>query len=107
MSHSRGGDQAAARTNFEATLIVFEAAVQQAPANALRHANLGLLYAFMGRKEEAIREGQRAVELMPESKDAVFGPWMTGYLAMIYARGRRNRFSPAIARAPPGVARPG
>jgi TolB-like protein/Tfp pilus assembly protein PilF len=80
------GDQAAARTNFEATLTIFEAAVQQAPGNALRHANLGLVYSFMDRKEEAIREGHRAVELMPDSKDAVFGPWMTGYLAMIYAR---------------------
>ena len=80
------GDQAAARSNFEATLTIFEAAVQQAPANALRHANLGLVYSFMGRKEEAIREGHRAVELLPDSKDAVYGPWMTGYLAMIYAR---------------------
>jgi TolB-like protein/Flp pilus assembly protein TadD len=80
------GDQAAARTNFEATLSVFEAAVQEAPDNAVRHANLGLVYAFMDRKEEAIREGHRAVELMPDSKDAVAGPWMTGYLAMIYAR---------------------
>jgi TolB-like protein/Tfp pilus assembly protein PilF len=80
------GDEAAARTNFEATLTIFEAAVQQAPANALRHANLGLVYSFMGRREEAIREGHRAVELMPDSKDAVFGPWMIGYLAMIYAR---------------------
>jgi hypothetical protein len=49
-------------------------------------ANLGLLYAFMGRKEPAIREGQRSVELAPESKDAVIGPWMAGYLAMIYTR---------------------
>jgi TolB-like protein len=80
------GDQAAARAGFEATLPIFEAAAQEAPGNAVRHANLGLVYAFMGRKEEAIREGHRAVELMPDSKDAVAGPWMTGYLAMIYAR---------------------
>ena len=33
-----------------------------------------------------MREGRRAVELEPESKDAVSGPWMNGYLAMIYAR---------------------
>jgi len=69
------GDQSAARTNFEPTLSIFEAAVQEAPDNAVRHANLGLVY-----------EGHRAVELMPDSKDAVVGPWMTGYLAMIYAR---------------------
>jgi TolB-like protein/cytochrome c-type biogenesis protein CcmH/NrfG len=80
------GDQDAARTHFEATLPIFEDAVQQAPTTAVRHANLGLLYSFMGRKDEAIREGHRAVELLPDSKDAVFGPWMTGYLAMIYAR---------------------
>jgi Predicted integral membrane protein len=93
------GDQAAARKNFEATLTIFEAAVQQAPANALRHANLGLVYSFMGRKEEAIREGQRAVELMPDSKDAVFGPWMTGYLAMIYARaGEADSALPLLER---------
>ena len=91
------GDQAAARTNFEATLAVFEAAVQQAPANALRHANLGLVYSFMGRREEAIREGHRAVELLPDSKDAVYGPWMTGYLAMIYARvGEANSALPLL-----------
>jgi serine/threonine-protein kinase len=80
------GDQASARTNFEATLPIFEAAMRQAPENGLRHANLGLLYSFMDRKEEAIREGRRAVELQPDSKDAVNGPWMTGFLAMIYAR---------------------
>ena len=78
--------EAEAQTNFEPTRPIFEEAVQQAPANAMRHANLGLLYSFMGRKEEAIREGRRAVELMPDSKDAVNGPWMTGFLAMIYAR---------------------
>lgn len=80
------GDATAARPHFEATLSIFETALQQAPTNALRHANLGLLYSFLGRKEEAVCEGQRAVELLPDSKDAVFGPWMRGYLAMIYAR---------------------
>lgn len=99
------GDQAAARTNFEATLPIFEEAVQQAPTTAVRHANLGLLYSFLGRKEEAIRAGHRAVELMPDSKDAVFGPWMTGYLAMIYARvGEADSALPLLERllASPG-----
>jgi muramidase (phage lysozyme) len=40
----------------------------------------------MGHKEDAIREGRRAVELEPESKDAVVAPWMNGFLAMIYVR---------------------
>ena len=80
------GDKAAARKNFELALPSFEEAVRQAPATGLRHANLGLLYSFMNRKEEAIREGHRAVELEPDSKDALNGPWMSGFLAMIYVR---------------------
>jgi TolB-like protein/Flp pilus assembly protein TadD len=80
------GDLPAAETLFNAALPEFEKAVQEAPTNALRHANLGLIYSFLGRKDEAVREGRRAVELLPESKDAFDGPWMTGFLAMIYAR---------------------
>jgi TolB-like protein/Flp pilus assembly protein TadD len=80
------GDLAAAQTQFAAALPNFEKAVEQAPGNGVRRANLGLLYSFMGRKDDAIREGRRAVELLPESKDAVDGPWITGFLAMIYAR---------------------
>jgi len=80
------GDQANARKNFELALPLFEEAMRQAPDNAIRHANLGLLYSFIDRKADAIREGHRAVELVPDSRDAVDGPWMTGFLAMIYAR---------------------
>jgi hypothetical protein len=53
----------------------------------------------MGRKEDAIREGQLAVELKPESKDAVDGALMNCYLALIYARlGERDLAIPLIAR---------
>ena len=80
------GDAAAAQTQFAAALPVFESAIQQAPGAGLRHANLGLLYSFMGRKEDAVREGKKAVELEPDSKDALVAPWMRGFLAIIYAR---------------------
>jgi hypothetical protein len=46
---------------------------------------LGLIDAGLGRKEEALREGRRAVELLPVEKDAINGPLMTEYLAMIAA----------------------
>jgi hypothetical protein len=39
----------------------------------------------LGNKEEAIREGQRAVELIPVSKSAIEGPMLIRYLAVIYA----------------------
>ncbi len=80
------GDAAAAQSQFATALPAFEAAVKEAPGGGHRHANLGLLYSFMGRKEDAIREARRAVELEPESKDAVLAPWMKGFLAMIYVR---------------------
>jgi TolB-like protein/Flp pilus assembly protein TadD len=44
---------------------------------------LGLIDAGLGRKEEALREGRRAVELLPVEKDAINGPLMIEYLAMI------------------------
>ncbi len=60
------GDIARAQKYFEDARPVFENAVKEAPLSAIRHANLGWLYAFMGRKEDAIREGRLAVELKPE-----------------------------------------
>ncbi|PYL65262.1 MAG: hypothetical protein DMF25_04200 [Verrucomicrobia bacterium] len=80
------GDNENAQKAFEKARPSFEALVKEAPLSADRHANLGWLYAFMGRKDDAIREGQRAVELKPESKDAFDGAIMNCYLALIYAR---------------------
>jgi TolB-like protein/predicted Ser/Thr protein kinase/Tfp pilus assembly protein PilF len=46
---------------------------------------LGLIDAGLGRTEEALREGRRAVELLPVEKDAIVGKLMIEYLAMIAA----------------------
>src|SRR5207253_1840740 len=86
------GKQAEAQKLFELARPVFEKSLEEAPVSADRHANLGWFYAFVGRKDEAIREGQRAVELKPESKDAYDGAIMNCYLALIYTRvGERDR----------------
>ena len=45
----------------------------------------GLIDAALGRKEEALREGRRAVELLPVEKDALLGAAMVKYMAMIAA----------------------
>jgi tetratricopeptide (TPR) repeat protein len=84
------GKQAQAQKLFELARPNFEKAVEEAPLSADRHANLGWFYAFAGRKDEAIREGRRAVELKPESKDAFDGAIMNCYLALIYARVGEN-----------------
>ena len=80
------GDTVNAQQFFELARPAFEASVKEAPASAERHAILGWLYAFMGRKDDAIREGRRAVELLPESKDALDGSILNAYLALIYVR---------------------
>ena len=46
---------------------------------------LGLIDAALGRKDEALREGRRAVELVPIEEDAINGPAMNQYFAMIDA----------------------
>src|SRR5438034_2314274 len=93
------GDNASAQKAFEQAKPAFEAAVKEAPESAERHASLGWLYALMGRKNDAIAEGRRAVELKPESKDAVDGLLMNGYLALIYARvGENDLAIPLIER---------
>jgi tetratricopeptide (TPR) repeat protein len=93
------GDIKGAQKYFQEAQPVFENAVKEAPLSALRHANLGWLYAFIGRKEDAIREGRRAVELKPESKDAVDGVIVNCYLALIYARvGERDLAFPLLER---------
>ncbi|PYJ11643.1 MAG: hypothetical protein DMF06_01975 [Verrucomicrobia bacterium] len=93
------GDQVLAGKRFEEARQVFERAVTEAPGNAERHANVGLCYAFLGRKDDAIREGRRAVELKPESKDAYDGAIMNCFLALIYARvGENDLAIPLIER---------
>ncbi|HJW38321.1 MAG TPA: tetratricopeptide repeat protein [Candidatus Udaeobacter sp.] len=93
------GDNASAQKAFEQARPAFEAAVKEAPESAERHASLGWLYALMGQKNDAIAEGQRAVVLKPESKDAVDGSLMNGYLALIYARvGENDLAIPLIER---------
>ena len=93
------GDAESAQKFFEAARDSFERAVKASPNSSDRHANLGWFYAFAGRKDDAIREGRRAVELKPESKDAFDGAIMNCYLALIYARvGEPDLAIPLIER---------
>ncbi len=80
------GDMELARTFFEKVRPAFEADVRDHPEDARYHAPLGIIYGYMGRKEDAIRESRRAVELCPESTDAVEGVQHACNLALVYAR---------------------
>jgi TolB-like protein/cytochrome c-type biogenesis protein CcmH/NrfG len=67
-------EKAKARASYEEARAKAENAVAESPDDGPRHALLGLIYAGLGRCEEAITEGKRAVELLPESRDAFDGP---------------------------------
>ena len=74
----RRGDRAEAEAHYLEAL-------RLNPADGDAHYNFANLLVATGRKEEALREGRRAVELVPVEKDALVGPTMVKYLAMIAA----------------------
>jgi tetratricopeptide (TPR) repeat protein len=80
------GDNATARAELEHARDLFAAYAKEAPDVAERHAFLGLVCALLGDKQRAISEGMRAVELRPESQDALDGAVFNAVLALIYAR---------------------
>ncbi len=73
------------RSHADQARISLEELREERPQDARLHSSLGLAYAYLGRKEEAIQEGRRAVNLTPVSDDAYGGPFYVHYLAWIYA----------------------
>ena len=78
-------DDAKARGAFTAARVEQEKLVRADPDDAGALCVLGLIDAALGRKEEALREGRRAVELLPVEKDATNGTRVIGVLANIAA----------------------
>ena len=78
-------DEAKARSAFAAARTQQEKVVQAEPSYGPALCVLGLIDAGLGRKEEALREGRRAIELMPVEKESLKGAHMIEYFAMIAA----------------------
>ena len=94
------GDQPAARAAFTKARMELEQIMRDQPDYAAGLCALGVVDAALGNKEDAIREGERAVELMPVSKSAIEGPTLTRYLAVIYAwTGDKDRAIRLLAEA--------
>src|SRR5881409_1391678 len=83
--HTFSKDKEKALAAFKRARPVAEKALREGPSDASRHVTLGMILAGLGEKDAAIAEGRRAVELLPESQDALDGPKMTVELAQIYA----------------------
>lgn len=80
------GNTAKAQAEFEAARPAIEKLVAESPRNGTRRAQLGLLYAFLGRKEDALREGKRAIELIPITHDIIEGAVVEDFYALTCAR---------------------
>ena len=79
------GDATVARAAFTVARAEVEKTTHDQPDYAQGLIILGLIDAGLGRKDDAIREGRRAIELVPVSKDAIDGADFILNLAVIYA----------------------
>jgi TolB-like protein/Flp pilus assembly protein TadD/tRNA A-37 threonylcarbamoyl transferase component Bud32 len=99
------GDEPGARAEFTSARKELSLMARDQPDYAAALCALGVVDAALGNKEEAIREGERAVELTPVSKSAIDAPLFIQYLAIIYAwTGEKDR---AIERLTEAVKLPG
>lgn len=84
-AHRLSGDQEKSMRAYEEARSLLEVEVRQWPDDPRYHSSLGIAYAALGRREEAVREGKKAVELLPLSADAFYGLPYLQDLAFIYA----------------------
>jgi len=77
-------DRKLAHAYADSARIALEQLLSATPDNAQQRIFLGLALAYLGRKLDAIREGERAVEVLPVSKDAYTGPYLQHQLVRIY-----------------------
>jgi tetratricopeptide (TPR) repeat protein len=82
-THEARGDRARAGQAFSRVQKSALAELSQRPENAELHLALGLADAGLGLKDEALREGRRAVELLPTSRDVLTGGGVLMRLAQI------------------------
>jgi TolB-like protein/DNA-binding winged helix-turn-helix (wHTH) protein/Tfp pilus assembly protein PilF len=93
------GDTEWAQRYFATAISDFEKRVTDDPDSAERRDGLALLYAYMQRKDDAIREARRAVELEPERQNAFHGTAHAATLALVYALvGEPDQAIPLIER---------
>ena len=78
------GDQEKARIYADSARMAIERQLQREPYVASQRMRHGLTLAYLGRKAEAIREGERGLASQPVAKDGIHGPVNQAMLANIY-----------------------
>jgi eukaryotic-like serine/threonine-protein kinase len=84
LAHAQGNREEARQANAEAMRLAL-ASLLQRPDNPEALGDLAFAEAALGRKEEALRHGRQAAEMLPPSVDAVAGPMCEIRLAQVLA----------------------
>jgi len=87
------GDTRSAAARYDSAMVCYERILRSNPESAyisFYHSALGLACAGLGRKNEAIGEGEAAAKMIPVSTDALLGTELMWYLAMIYVKCGEN-----------------
>jgi TolB-like protein/Tfp pilus assembly protein PilF len=93
-------DEGKARSALTAARAQQEKVVQDQPNYGPALCALGLIDAALGRKEEALREGERAIELLPIAKDSINGARVVEYFGIVAAWvGEKNLACEQLAAA--------
>jgi tetratricopeptide (TPR) repeat protein len=80
------GEHEAAREKYQDAADILEREVEDAPADERYRRRLARAFAGLGRRDEAVRQAHRAVEIMPRERHALTGPESLFNLAAIHAR---------------------
>jgi eukaryotic-like serine/threonine-protein kinase len=78
------GDSVRMRAYADSARLAIEKILESTPNDAQRRVFHGLALAYLGKHAEAIREGEKAVALLPISKDGFTGPYIEHLLVRIY-----------------------
>jgi TolB-like protein/Flp pilus assembly protein TadD len=99
LAHHVAGDTASARAEAEEARNTLESLKKDQPDNAFIAAALAVAYAVLGEKDSALDEAQRAIMLVPSSKDRLSGPGFDENLALVeMILGENNRAIATLTR---------
>ena len=73
-----------AKSYYKEAAHIVKSRIEEQPEDPRYHSTLGKIYAGLGQKENAIRSGQRGMELLPVSKEAWRGSFLVQDMAIIY-----------------------